>query len=189
MDLSSYSDEDLIYKIQELDYEKTEINIYYEELFERYHNQIYNLCRYHGLKHNDSLDIIQEVFLRLFTSIKSFRKNSLFKPWFFKIVLNSVRDKFNELKKHKLIEINYINDFISEEEKFFDLLQNKEYIKGIINSLPSTLKEVVILKVYGELDMKEIAAALGISLRQAYNRFNDGCKMLKDKLGENYGKE
>ncbi|MGC8764366.1 MAG: RNA polymerase sigma factor [Brevinematia bacterium] len=192
MDLSELTDEEIVQKIQQLDENdntSAEINYYYEELFNRYNNQIYSICRYHGLKHNDSLDIIQETFLKMFMSFSSFKKNFPFKPWFFKIVLNSIKNKYNELKRHRFIQIENLEKISSEEEKKFDLLQNREYITGIINILPDTLREVVLLKVYGELDMKEIAKIVGISLRQAYNRFNEGCKILKEKLGEKYGRK
>ncbi|MGC8765972.1 MAG: RNA polymerase sigma factor [Brevinematia bacterium] len=186
MNIKSLTDEQIIYKLQEIRKSDVEaFKFYFDEVFNRYKNQIFNLCRYHGLQNDDAFDVIQETFIKLIKFLPSFEKESAFKPWFFKIVLNLVRGKYNEIKKHRFIHIEEIDSTNQIfEEKDFEKLQNKEYIISILNRIPKKFRDVILLNIYGELELTEIAKILGISLRQVYNRLEKGYQMLKEIFGE-----
>jgi RNA polymerase sigma-70 factor (ECF subfamily) len=181
--ISQLSDEELIHNLQKImNKNSSEFEILYEELFQRYSSQVYSLCRYYGLQHDDSCDVLQETFIKLVNFIKSFRENSLFKPWFFKIVLNLVRNKYNDLKKHNFISIEEISSTTPFNEENFDIFHNREVIIGILNRIPREFKEVILLRIYGEMKIDEIARVLNISARQVYNRLNKGYELVRKFL-------
>ncbi len=186
MELEKLTDEEIIYKLQEIKKSNFQFfEVYFEEIFNRYRNQVFNICRYYGLQTNDALDVIQDAFVKLINFTSSFKKDSLFKPWFFKIVLNIVRNKYNELKKYSFVPIEEVDSSKTFfEEKVFEKIQNKEYIVGILNRIPRKLREVVLLNIYGELEPPDIARVLGISLRQVYNRLKRSNELLKEVFGE-----
>ena len=184
MNLNKISDEQIVYNLQKIkNFNTPAFELYFDELFNRYKNQIYCLCRYYGLQHEDSLDVIQETFIRLIKFLKSFKKNSTFKPWFFKIVLNLVRNKYHEINKNKFIAIEELSSDLPFDEENFEKIQNKEYILGILNRIPTKFKEVILLNVYGEMSLEEVSIALNISLRQVYNRQKKGYELIKEIVG------
>ncbi len=155
---------------------------YMEVLYNRHYSNAYNLSRFYGLKHSDAEDTVQDVFIKLFRTVNGFRSGFKFGPWFYKIILNKVRDKYNYLKKVKYKEIDFISDKIDEGgEIIFEKFQIRECLNGIINKIPVKFKKILLLHVYGGLDIEEIAEIAGISQRQVYNRLNMAFKMLKSQ--------
>jgi len=188
MSVKNYTDEEIIEKLSALSesgirHREAEA-VYFNELFNRYYSQAYSFIRYYGLSHEDTRDVIQECFIRIYNLGKTYKKGKPFKPWFFKVILNLVRDKYGELKRKKYHDIdNYIDDpAISKEENIIEKLQNNDYIRSILNRLPTRLKEVLTLKFYSEMSMTEIAETLGIQQRQAYNILEQAYKEFKKVL-------
>ncbi len=185
MSIKDLKDSELITKAKSLkqnsnDYDDV-VAQYLNELFNRYYSQGYNIARYYGLSREDAADAVQEAFIKVFKNIKSFDTRKIFKPWFFKIVLNAVRDHFNANKKHFHADISVAED-ISKE--IFDEFHIKHQINGIISSLPENLKSVVVLRNYGELSFDEISDALGVSVRQLHNRINQAYELIKQQMEE-----
>ncbi len=119
MEIRKLTDEQLVLNLQKLKNDsKTVFEEYIEELFHRYKMQIYSLARYYGLQNEDAMDVIQETFIKFLNFYNSFKTDFGFKPWFFKIVLNVVRNKYHELTKHSYVEISKISSQFYFDENF-----------------------------------------------------------------------
>lgn len=192
MSIKDLKDEEIIMRLKDLtrssgNHEGVEDD-YYREIFRRYSSQAYSLCRYYGLKHDDAHDAMQEAFVKLCQCVKNFQEGRPFKPYFFKIILNEVRDNYTKRKKHYSKSLDEVEEFKDRKsENIFENLQNKEHIEGILNEIPEKHKEIAILKIYGDLGMEDIAQTLGISLRQAYYRLDEAFSLIKQKLERDYG--
>ena len=154
---------------------------YAEELFDRYHKHGYNIARYYGLRKEDASDAMQTSFIKAFASLKSFDVSREFKPWYFKIVMNCIRDKFVELKRNQHSDISVTENISSD---FFEEFHIRDTITGIINMLPNKLKEVLILRIYAEMNYEDISKVLGLSTRQIHNRLNKAYELVKSRLQE-----
>lgn len=154
---------------------------YAEELYSRYAKQAVNLSCYYGLRIDDANDAVQTAFIKAFRSIASYRKDKVFKNWFFKIVLNCVRDSYNQKKRNFHSDID---DVEIPNEHFSKEFHISMSIRGIINELPDKLKEVLILKVYTGMSIEEISRATGVSVRQIHNRINQAYTVVKKKIEE-----
>lgn len=158
---------------------------YFQEIYNRFYFQCYNISRYYGLKRNDAEDAVQESFIKFFKNVKSFDIKRPFKPWFFKIVLNCIRDKYRDLIKHTYTEIEKIENLESKDQEIFlDEFHMRDVFHGIIIKLPEKLKSAVVLRNYGGLDMKAIAELLKLSIRQVHNRLNMAYSLIKEGLNE-----
>ncbi len=82
MSVKDYTDEEIIEKIISL----TESRIrhreaessYFRELFNRYYSQAYSFIRYYGLSHEDTRNVIQECFIRIYHIGKTYKKGKPF---------------------------------------------------------------------------------------------------------------
>ncbi len=156
---------------------------YFQEIYLRYYFQCYNISRYYGLNKQDSEDAVQESFIKLLKSIKGFDNSRPFKPWFFKVVLNSVKDKYNDNKKHSYTNIDYIEDFASnEQENIFEEFHMRDVFHSIIIKLPEKLKSVVVLRNYTDMNLEAISSVVGLSVRQLHNRLSKAYSMIKNDL-------
>lgn len=189
MGLKELSDAELLGKIRLLDadgdaYQEV-LRQYYQELYQRYYFQCYNIARYYGLSRPDAEEAVQDAFIKLFRSIQSFDTNKPFKPWFFKVVLNLVKDKFRENKKHRHTDLEYVEDVSSRaQEKIFEEFHIRDLLRGSIDKLPKKLKSAVILRNYTDMDLEAISAALNVSVRQLHNRLAQAYDILKNDLEE-----
>lgn len=188
MSIHELSDAEIIGKLQDLknsvSQNQSVFNQYYEVLFERYSKQVYSLCRYYGLRHNDAHDVLQDSFIKLYHNIGLVDCERPFKPYFFKIVMNLLRDKYRAIKKNQHQNLDDLQDenFMAEND-LHDNLQDKHILCSIINSLPDYLREVMVMKVYGDLELSEISRTLGISQRTAYNYYYEALEKVRLKIG------
>jgi RNA polymerase sigma-70 factor, ECF subfamily len=184
MYIQNLSDEEIIIKIIDLKKLPNDcrnlVKSYYETIYNRYYKKAFFFCRHYGLKYDDSHDATQEAFINLYKSIHSFKRDKQFKPWFFTIVYNCVKNKYNHLKKNRYVEL----DAFQELDKFpsiniFEKVHEKEHIRSIINSLPEKYKKVIILKTYSGMDSSEIADIIRISEKHVYNLLNQAYEVMR----------
>jgi RNA polymerase sigma-70 factor (ECF subfamily) len=185
MGIKDLSDTELISKMKGLDSDDAIYSDvfcqYANELYVRYFSQGYNIARYYGLRNDDANDAVQNAFIKVLHSINGFNLRKEFKPWFFKIVLNCVRDRYRELSRHNHIEIDKIEKISNDS---FDKFHIKDTLNGIISKLPVKLREVVVLRVYADLSFNEISEALNVSVRQLHNRLNKAYELIRVSLEE-----
>lgn len=190
MSIKELKDEELLERLQGLSNSETSFpsaaRQYSEEIYSRYFKQVFNFCRYYGLCHNDAEDVAQESFVKFFRNIHSFHIDKKFKPWFFKLVYNKIRDKYQELKKNRFNDLDSVLDMAgNEDENISEKFQIRDYLNGIINELPEKLKTVLVMNTYGELDYEAIAKAVGISSRQVRNRLEQAFELLRRSVEGN----
>ncbi|MGA2141732.1 MAG: sigma-70 family RNA polymerase sigma factor [Brevinematales bacterium] len=156
---------------------------YFQEIYERFYSQCYNIARYYGLKRSDAEDAVQESFIKFFTNFNSFHIDRPFKPWIFKIVLNCVRDRYRDLIKHAYSDIESAGQIKNDnQEILLDEFHMRDVFHSIIIRLPEKLRTAVIIRNYGGLDMQATADMLRISLRQAHNRLEAAYALIKEGL-------
>lgn len=132
----------------------------FEQLFDLYKHKalrtIYSMTR----DKNISEDIVQEVFVICYTSIKSLKNPEYFKTWFYRIL---TRTTWRYMKKQrKLIPVKeiFIKSTDTYEDSSLEKLEQKEFSKIIyqeILKLKPKLQTTVILYYYNEFSIKEIA--------------------------------
>jgi RNA polymerase sigma-70 factor (ECF subfamily) len=158
---------------------------YAREIYRRYYQQAYQLSRYYGLPRHEAEDCVQDSFIKLFRIAGNFDSTREFKPYFFKIVINTVRDCFNERKKNRYRDIEQMEDIPEEKDKeIFEKFHIRDQMNGIISRMPENLRSVLVLRVYGDLDFDSIAGTLGIGVRQLHNRLNRAYEYLRTAVEE-----
>ncbi|MFC3812621.1 RNA polymerase sigma factor [Lacihabitans lacunae] len=86
MDLKEKTDEELISQI--LDTKSTDRRLCQEELYDRYINKIYGKCLLLCKDPEAAKDVTQDVFIIVFTKLNTFRADSPFFGWIYKILTN-----------------------------------------------------------------------------------------------------
>ena len=114
----------------------------FKELVERYQRKVYSIC-YGMLKDSEaSLDVSQEVFIKVYRYMEKFNRESSFYTWLYRITVNMCIDHIRKNSKVQRVEYD---DRISHESG---------EIEGEEHSLPSTLG-IHPDKVYGRKELRE----------------------------------
>lgn len=163
----------------------------FEQLVIRYETKVYTIAyRYVG-NYNDASDLAQDAFIRVYRSINSFRGDSSFLTWLYRVVTNVCKDEMRRRAKEKTVSI----DEIVEKGKSPPAeMQNKpleeavlsrewqEEVQQILNTLSDDHRTVVVMKDIQGYSYEEIAGYLECSLGTVKSRLNRARHILKDRL-------
>ncbi len=156
------------------------LNQAFDILVERYKDRVYAYI-YHTLKSEDLADdIFQETFVKAITTINQGRytENGKFLPWIMRIAHNLIIDYFRQEKSENTqscddenIDILNRKD-LSESTIEDSLVTNQIYkdIKMLVNALPESQREVLLMRYYRNMSFKEIAETTNVSINTALGR-------------------
>ncbi|NIO29737.1 MAG: sigma-70 family RNA polymerase sigma factor [Candidatus Latescibacteria bacterium] len=158
---------------------------------------VFNLCyRFLG-DYDDADDCAQEVFIKVSRSLKSFRFESSFSTWLYRITVNTCKNRLNSLEyrlKSRRVRIDAARH-MDNESKQIDIedkspspateLIRKEIdrlIQGAINALPAKQKLVVVLRDIEGKSYEEIVEITGFKLGTVKSKLSRARQQLKEAL-------
>jgi len=117
-------------------------------------------------QHDDTDEVLQNTFIKVFKGIKNFQGNSKLYTWLYKIASNESITHLNKIKKIRTdsIEDNiivYSNQF-ADESPDSELLQ--KLLEKAILALPEKQRQIFLLRYYDEMPYQEIAEITGTSV-------------------------
>jgi len=157
-----------------------------EVLIKRHYKMIFAYI-YRSLgDYHISYDITQEVLIKVIKSIKTYKEDGKFKNWLMKIAVNTCNDyhrssSFNKIKNHVELDSNIVD----EESNILDIMSRKierQKIKEAIIELPDYQRNVLILKYYHDLKIKDIASMTQANESTVKSRLKQGLEKLKHIL-------
>lgn len=111
-------------------------------------------------------DVVQNIFIKAYVNIKSFRKGQKFSSWLYGIAHNECIDYWRKNKKHANISLDENTELASVLASSEDIAENlfrKEegkQIRKMLDQLPVKFKEVLVLRYLEDKDYQEISDIL-----------------------------
>ena len=158
------------------------------------HQRMVFSLAYHLLGDRDeALDLSQEVFLRVFRTLSSFRGQSALRTWIYRIVINQARNRQRWWRRrHRSDQVSLddhlqrCGDMESPSEPLPDrLLASKEaatFIWRALDRLPFDQRTALILREIDGLRYEEIAFSLGIAVGTVKSRLTRARQALRAEL-------
>ena len=163
----------------------------YEVLIQRYQQPVYNLvCRLLN-DPSDASDIVQEVFLKIFRNIRSFRHGSSLKTWIYRIAVNEAYNHRRWFSRHQRQEVAfgqddsapaYADSFADPSRSPFDEASGHEtraLVEAALEKLNPKFRAAVVLRDIEDLSYEEIAVVLEVSLGTVKSRILRGREALR----------
>ena len=168
----------------------------YETLIERYQQPVYNLVYRLLDDPSETSDVVQEVFLKIFRNIGSFRGNSSLKTWVYRIAYNEAWNHRRWFTRHKRQEIGLERGADEGALSFCDVLpdpgrsafqivsdhETHALIEDALEDLNPAFRAAVVLRDIEDLSYEEIAEVLGVSLGTVKSRILRGREALRKGL-------
>src|SRR5208283_1530952 len=174
----------------------------WEEIVQRYHRRIYNVCyRFAGDAEN-AQDLTQEVFIKMYRTLNTYDSGKgAFMTWVTTITRNLLVDHFRKTKGDRLTDS--IDQPVSEHEDAQPLSaqiadpalppdaavqsrETREMVHLALQKLSPELREAVILRDLQDMDYREIASALRVPEGTVKSRINRGRAELARLLQRTY---
>lgn len=155
------------------------------QLIEENYQKIFLLALKMLKNYEDAEDATQEIFLKVYENISSFRQEAKFTTWIYRIALNHIyymsTKRSRELNQfpdaHELrTEMNENPSSVLQEKELFESLEK------VIDSLSPRQKEVFVMRYYNQLPFKKIAQVLGKSLGTVKSNYFFAMQKIKINL-------
>ncbi|MGP4079272.1 sigma-70 family RNA polymerase sigma factor [Pseudalkalibacillus sp. R45] len=127
-----------------------------------------------------SEDIVQEVFLKAFRNYQSFRGDSSFKTWLYKITANQCKDYLKSSYFKRVVLSNFLLTKPKRDE--YEIFSNNDELSQSVFRLPVKYREIIILHYYEDLKIKEIANLLNMKEATVKTRLQRARTILKNEL-------
>ena len=139
----------------------------FDEIVDRYRENIYRTAYYFTRNCEDAYDISQEVFIKVFKSLSRLKKSSTFELWLRKIVVNTCIDFLRKRPNEQSLEtFSYLSHRHTANvcRKPLDSPMENSELRNVISEavkqLPKRQRTVFSLRHYEDLSLKEIARTL-----------------------------
>jgi RNA polymerase sigma-70 factor (ECF subfamily) len=160
-----------------------------EALLKLYEKRVYNIAYRYMNNEADAYDMAQEALIKLYRGIRSFKGQSAFSSWVYRLTVNTCLDGLRKRRKMPLSLDHVLENGASfqadagESPEMCALsLENTEDIHRAINSLSDDHRQVVVLRDINGLTYEEIAYSLDISVGTVKSRLNRGRQRLRELL-------
>ena len=164
------------------------------ELVSEHQRMVYQLSLNLLGDHNEALDLSQEVFLRVFRTIHSFRGQSALRTWIYRIVVNQARNRqrwWRRRQKGQQVSLDeHLRDHGELPERHDHespdrLLGRKELatrIRTALEALPFDQKTALVLREIDGLSYEEIGYSLGVAVGTVKSRLARAREALRGQL-------
>jgi RNA polymerase sigma-70 factor (ECF subfamily) len=157
----------------------------FDELVRRHQVAIVSLARVLTSGRGDAEDLAQEVFVRAWKSLGTFRGDSAFRTWLHRVAINVVRT--SQSRTGRWLQMftdasGEVPDVPSPDEAVDAALARRQVIERALAALPDDLRVAVTLRDMQGLDYREIAELLNVPIGTVESRIFRARQRLKPLL-------
>jgi RNA polymerase sigma-70 factor, ECF subfamily len=167
----------------------------YEELIERFQQPVYGIVYRLLDNQSDACDVVQDVFLKVFRSVASFREQSSLRTWIYRIAVNEAYNHRRWFSRHCRCEVS-LDQSGSENARCVEYAtdpgrspfdqaldsENRVLIEQALTRINPAFRTAVVLRDIENLSYEEIAEILQLSLGTVKSRILRGREALRREL-------
>jgi RNA polymerase sigma-70 factor (ECF subfamily) len=156
----------------------------FRELVELHMRRVYDLAFGFVNDHDDAEDIAQEVFVKVYHSIKDFRQDSGFGTWVYRIAANTSLDRVKQRKRAvaRLVPMDESQVSAAATDAGMDHIDTSAHIERALHELPTLQRAVVILRHMDGYSTKQVSGILKCSEGTVKTHLHRGLKKMRKLL-------
>lgn len=163
-------------------------NYAFNLIMRKHQKPVYWHVRRIVIDHDDTNDIVQNTFIKVWKGLDAFREDSKLYTWLYRIATNESITFLNHKRKRFFISIHNV------EKELFEKLQTDPYFKGdsiqkklqaAILTLPEKQRIVFNMKYFDELKYEDMSEILGTSIGALKASYHIAVKKIEEILKEN----
>ena len=133
-------------------------------------------------------DLFQEVFIKVYYHLDSFRGESELKTWIYRIAINKSKDYLRSFstrwKNLMKMQSNFVEEQAADAEMAVMEGESQTELGALVLQLPIKYREIIILFYYKEFTVEEISHILQLNKNTIKTRLNRGRSKIKDLMVE-----
>jgi RNA polymerase sigma-70 factor (ECF subfamily) len=174
----------------------------FEQLVARYHRKLLRIAQH--ITHNleDAQDVVQETFLKVFQNLDSFRGDSKFSTWLFRIAVNQSLMGLRKQRTKQRAGIEFpldsdeegnlpldFSDWRPNPEELYKTSELRELLTEALQELSPALRVVFVLHDVEGHSLRETAEAMGVSLPAVKTRSMRARLQLRERLSTHFKRD
>jgi RNA polymerase sigma-70 factor (ECF subfamily) len=161
----------------------------FDRIYRMYAKRLYAYSLRFTKSPEDAEEIVQDVFVRLWTDREKIRQEDTLRSLLFIMtrhhVINAFRSRINQPVYEDYVD--YINDIsVNDTHHHIEYQEFVMKLKKALKTLSATQQKVITLSRMQQLSNMEIAEKLSLSVQTVKNQLSTGLKLLKEKLSARY---
>src|SRR5215475_6083505 len=136
----------------------------FDEIMVLYERQVYRICYRFVENREDAMDLAQDIFIKAFEHLATFRRESSLKTWLYRIAMNHC---INHVKKNvrEFVEVTeYTGSTRPSIQSELEHREQREQFRRMVKFLPPKQKAILEMRINEELSYEEIAKMSGRSV-------------------------
>ena len=165
--------------------QKNKRDLAFHSLVNKYQERLYWHIRKIVISHEDTDDVLQNTFLKVWKSIDSFREESSLYTWLYRIATNESITFLNSKKRKQLLPLNDISDYLMENlvsDPFFEGDKIQMKLQEAILKLPEKQRMVFNLKYFEEMKYEDMSQVLETSVGALKASYHHAVKKVEEYL-------
>lgn len=173
----------------------------FEALFQQYFTKVYRQAS-HLVGPQEAEEVVQEVFLTVYEKARTFRGESAFATWLYRLTANAALSRLRRRKRSKEVSaddylpqfredghhlVQPVVDWSSTLEQSLSEAQIRQLLRQAVELLQPLDKAVLVLSDFEELSNREIGAALGLTVPAVKARLHRARLFLRGQLAAALG--
>ncbi len=144
----------------------------FEKLVTAYEKNVYNIALRMVGDPDDAADMTQETFIKAYRALSSFRGDSKFSSWLYRIASNVCLDFLRSRSRHPQVSLSTVDEDDRATFELPDMRQNPEEqlmkklgmeaVRRGLEQLPEQQRQILVLRELGGLSYAELAQTLGL---------------------------
>ena len=167
---------------------KKEDHTAFRQLIEKYKDDALSLACAILKDQAHAEDVLQETFIKVYLKIKSFKYQSAFYTWLYRIVVNNC---YNALRKGAVRQVEVQDNIAADDD--FSKKSDRQHRRLIVNRALNLMKadEALVLRLFylSELKMEEVVEVTGFTLSKVKVTLHRARKSLANILNEKFQRE
>lgn len=144
-----------------------ELEQVFNSIVKQYSERLYWHVRRMVGSHQDADDLLQEIFLKIWTALPSFRGEAQFYTWIWRIATNETLNFLRKEKVRAMLHFTSADDQAARKvqaDPYFNGSEAEREMAAAIARLPQKQRQVFIMRWWDELSYEEISAITGTSV-------------------------
>ena len=160
----------------------------YTAIVRKYQEKLYWHIRRMVVEHEDTNDVLQNVFIRVWNGLENFREDAQLYTWLYRIATNECLTFLEQQKKRGTISLNDIETGLSNKvraDKYFDPNKLEWKLQLAIQQLPEKQRLVFTLRYYDEMPYEQMSQVLDTSEGALKASYHHAVKKIEDYIKNN----
>ncbi len=160
----------------------------FNQLVTKYQEKVYWVVRKMVIDHDDSHDLVQEVFIKVWKNLHKFNETSQLYTWIYRIATNECLTFLNKKRKRFFIGLTDIEQELASKIDSSSMIDGDEIqlkLQKALLKLPDKQRIVFNMKYYEDLKYEDISEITGTSVGALKASYHHAVKKIEEILNEN----